>query len=382
MRRGECIRTPGRAWVGLAFIATVVTEGCITEPPLKVRGNTQPPALGDGWAVASPSSVGFDDDKLQEAVDLFYSDSEFRNVVSLLVVRDGKLVLEAYARSPSDRDVKRNIQSVTKSVTSLMFGIARGHGDFQDLDQTLYSILPQDFDEDVAKRAITLRHLLTMRSGIGFDNDDFTTEMLMDRPRNQARYILHKPLVSVPGSIFYYRDADAQLISSAFEAVTGQSLLEVASGSLFAALGIEDFFWEANVDGTSLGAIALFLRPRDLAKLGQLALQRGRWGGAQVVPEDWIDASTTVQSTTDDPEFDYGYYWWIVPELDAFTAWGHGGQFIFVVPSFELVVALTSLPSVDDDSFGTTLPRFLPLARKIIASIETRDPGWPYPSDP
>jgi CubicO group peptidase (beta-lactamase class C family) len=347
----------------------LLSSSCITEPPLKVRGEILPPDLGDGLAVASPAAVGFDEDALAQAVDAFYSDTAFRNAVSLLVVRNRTLVLEAYARSAADRDVKRHTQSVTKSVTSLVFGIARDDGYFQDLDQVLFDILPQDFDAEPAKRSITLRHLLTMRSGIGFDNDDFSREMLMDRPRNQARYILAKPLVATPGSLFSYRDADPQLISSAFEAVTGRSLEDVARERLFAEMGIEDFYWERNVDGTPLGAHALFLRPRDLAKLGLLVLEGGTWNGTRLVSERWIQESTSIQTATDDSELGYGYYWWVVPELDAYSAWGHGGQFIFVVPAEDLVICMTSLPSVDDEAVGTTLPRFLPLVRLVLGSI-------------
>ncbi|HSH75872.1 MAG TPA: serine hydrolase, partial [Longimicrobiales bacterium] len=163
--------------------------------------------------------------------------------------------------------------------------------------------------------------------------------------------------------------ADPQLISSAFEEVTGQTLEDVARERLLSPLGIEDFFWEKNVDGTPLGAHALFLRPRDLAKLGLLVLRRGVWEGTRLVSEDWIDQSTSTRTASDSPDFGYGYYWWIVPELDAYAAWGHGGQFIFVVPSQDLVISMTSLPSVDDDTVGTTLSRFLPLARLVSGSI-------------
>ncbi len=369
MRCGDPAPIVRRARLALALGVASLSWQCISEPPLKIRSDTRPPDLGDGLAVAAPAAAGFDERDLERAIDRFYADSVHRNAISLLVLRNRLLVVEAYARSTADRDVKRNVQSVTKSVTSLVFGVARDDGYFPDLDQPLFDILPEAFDESQAKRAITLRHLLTMRSGIGFDNDDFSRELLMDRPRGQARYILAKPLAFPPGSEFYYRDADPQLLSYAVETSVGRSLEEIASDRIFGPLGIEDHFWEHNVDGTCLGAHALFLRPRDLVKLGLLALDGGRWNGAQIVSTGWIQASTSARTQTDRPGLGYGYYWWVVPELSAFTAWGHGGQFVFVLPGQELVVVMTSLPSVDDDTVGTTLEGFLPLVRLIVEAI-------------
>lgn len=353
----------------LGLLTVVAVSGCILDPELKVQSDTHPVDIGDGWTISAPAAEGFDEAALGDAFAWFYADTAYFNAVSLLIARNGKLIAEAYARSARDRGVKRNVQSVTKSVTSLVFGIARGDGLFPDLDQTLYSILPDAFDQEVEKRQITLRHLLTMRSGILFDNDDFTTEIVRNRPHDQARYILSKALYNSPGAEFYYRDADPQLLSSAVERVTGRTLEAIATERLFGPLGITDYFWEANVDGTSFGPFGLFLRPRDLLKIGQLALQDGEWEGQQIVPQEWIVQSTAAQTQTPQVNADYGYYWWVVPELDAFTASGHGGQFVFVVPADALVIVMTSLPSSDGDVVGTTLDRFLPLVRKILGAI-------------
>jgi CubicO group peptidase (beta-lactamase class C family) len=228
--------------------------------------------------------------------------------------------------------------------------------------------MPGAFDDDPAKRAITLHHVLTMRSGILFDNDNFTTEMIRQRHTDQARYILAKPLYNAPGVEFYYRDADPQLLSSAVEAVTGRSLAAIAAERLFGPLGITDHVWEANVDGSSFGPFGLFLKPRDLLKIGQLALQNGQWEGEHLVPADWIALATDVHTSTTYPDLFYGYYWWIVPELDTYSAWGRGGQFVLVVPADQLVILMTSLPSADDD-VGTMLPRFLPIARRVVGAI-------------
>jgi len=206
-------------------------------------------------------------------------------------------------------------------------------------------------------------------SGIAFDDDDFSEEMIRKRPRDQARYILAKPMYDLAGARFYYRDADPQLLSSAVEAVTGRTLAAIATERLFTPTRITDCFWEANVGGTSFGPFGLFLRPQDLLKLGQLVFQRGRWGTQQLVPTAWIDLATAAHTGTPYAPASYGCYWWVVPELAAATAWGHGGQFVFVVPAQQLVVVKTSLPSSDDDVVGTMLERFLPVARRIVAAI-------------
>jgi CubicO group peptidase (beta-lactamase class C family) len=356
--------------IGILLCALFICTACISDPPLKVRGDTRAAATDDGWPVALPEDEGLDSERLESAYDLFFSDAPYYNAISLLIARDGRLVGEAYARGPADRTVKRNVQSATKSVTSLVFGVAVGDGSFPDLDRTLYSIIPEAFDSDPRKRDITLRHLLTMRSGVAFANGDFSEEMLMDRPRDQARRILAKPLHALPGEQFDYRDADPQLLASAVERVTGRQVAQIAAERLFGPLGISDWYWEANADGTTIGGAALFLRPRDLAKLGQLVLQEGTWNGAELVPPAWLRAATAEQSTTTDPATPYGYYWWLVPELGAYTAWGHGGNFIFIASAQRLVIVMTSLPSADDDNVGTVLSEFIPLARLIVSAAQ------------
>lgn len=367
--------SPGHALLPLLLLA-----GCITEPDLKVRRDVRPEDTGDGWTVSSPSAERFDQVQLDLAVDLFYSGDRYHNAISLLVVRHGRLVLEAFARDPREREIKRNTQSLTKSVTSLVFGIARDRGYFPDLDATLFSILPEKFDDDPAKRRITLRHLLAMRSGLGFDNDRFSREILMDPPRDIVRHILGKPLYAEPGDSFYYRDADPHLLSAALQRVTGMTLEAFARETLFGPLGINDYYWEPDAEGTSLGPVALFLRGRDMARIGEMVLRRGAFGRCgqdrcRIVSAEWIDESTSPHSASWDPAYPYGYYWWVVPELGGFTAVGHGGQFIMVVPHRELVIVLTSLPSTDDDVVGTTLERFMPMARLIVAAAVPDEPG-------
>jgi CubicO group peptidase (beta-lactamase class C family) len=209
-----------------------------------------------------------------------------------------------------------------------------------------------------------------MKSGLDFSNDDFTLEMAYDVRGDGAAHILRKPLVHQPGTFYNYQDCDPHLVGAALERLTGASLEEFAVANLFGKIGISDFIWLRHRDGTTYGAYGLYLTPRNLARLGKLVIQRGQWDGAQVVSPAWIDTSTAKQ-TDMDPEgashgFDYGFYWWRVPELGAFTAYGHGGQYVLVVPAKNLVVVMTAEPDTNGDTAEILLPHFVDLARIVI----------------
>jgi CubicO group peptidase (beta-lactamase class C family) len=355
------------------LILAPLLVGCITEPALKHPHDTHPAELGDGWAVAAPADVGLNPDAVAAVYRRFFSEREFYNAQSLLIVRDGRLVAEGYARELGDRSRIHHVQSITKSVTSLVFGILHDDGVFADVDEPLGTVLPDSsFGSRPQAREITLHHLLTMSSGLELDNHRFAVDLLMRRPRNQARYLLSRPFYAAPGERFRYRDADPQLLSYAIQARTGRTLEDHAVERLFRPLGIVDYHWEKNADGVTLGAHGLWLRPRDLAKIGQLVLDQGIRNGQQVVSAEWVSRSTRpqIEIGQDDPVtsgFSYGYYWWIVPELEAFSAWGHGGQYVFVVPGARLVVVLTARPDSDNRNVGSELKDFLPLVRTILA---------------
>ena len=344
--------------------------------------NINPVELSDGLNISNPADEGFDESALKEAYDLFFSEDEFITGISLLVLRNDKLVAEGYCRDPKDRDVKRNIQSATKSFTSLVFGIAMEMGYFDSLDMKLYDIIPEAFDSDIKKQDITLRHLMTMRSGLAFDNEDFAQELHIEDQENQMTHILAKPLFADPGTRYWYRDCDPQLLSGAILKQTGKTLEEIADENLFEPMGITDYFWEKNIDGHNWAAQALFMCPRDMAKIGLMVLNGGAWEGQQLVPQAWITESTSFQVRYDIPDHDFGshippgfgFFWWVyepdydrLPNIQAFSAVGSGGQYIFMVPEEDLIIIMTSEPYVDG---SVNLERaFFTLAEMIINSI-------------
>lgn len=355
----------------LRLLALLISlSHCAFDGDLKHDLGIVPAALDDGWEIAAPTEVGLSSKALDRVQRELLREDAYRGTLGLLVVKDRKLVFETYLRSMGDRDHYHHIQSMTKSVTSLAFGIARADGDFDSLDLTtgeLFRDAVRGLDSRKAK--ITLEDLFTMRSGLDFDNDVFSIEMWVDKPRDPLRYMLSKPLYADPGKRFYYRDADPQLVGYALSKRTGRNERKLVDERIFRKLGIEDYYWESGEDGTSLAAHGLHLRPRDAAKLGQLLLDRGQWNGETVVPEDWIDAATREQvtSTTRDRRgsfYPYGYYFWIVPDV-GYAAWGHGGQFILVVPAQNVVIVQVSLPDSDDPP-GTSLNEFLELVDPLL----------------
>jgi len=354
----------------ICLVLFITILQCAPDAPFKFNNTTVPEQLNDGWAVGTPDEVDIDQAILNQIYLNFVSEDRFFNAISLLIVKNGMLVFETYCRDVSDRDHFSHVQSVTKSVTSIAFGKALEEGYIDSLDQTLYSVIPDKFPADIRKRSITFRDLLTMTSGLLFDNDDFSIEIYVDKPADPIRYILNKPLYADPGEQFYYRDCDPHLISYSIQRLTGMSEEQWVKEHIFNYLGITNYYWDRDHTGISMGAHGLHLIPRDLAKIGQMILDHGRWNNIQVVDSAWVEISTQSHIETNwqtEPFiYDYGYYWWTIPRRQAFTALGHGGNFIFVVPDKELVIVMTSLPDVDDDEVGTKLNDFEDLINPLL----------------
>jgi CubicO group peptidase (beta-lactamase class C family) len=335
----------------IGLIVLISGFGCVKDEELKTEFNIEALNIGDGWQVSSLASEGFNEETFRVTIMPLFDENNYITVTSMVVVRNGKLVAEAYMRDFQGRYQKRQIQSATKCITSLVIGIALEKNYFTDLDQKLYSIIPEAFDEDARKREITLRHLLTMNSGLKFNNEEIAEELFMKKQENVNKYILTKPLFALPGSGFNYRDCDPQLLSGAIHKQTGLPLDLIANKYLFKPLGITDYFWERNADGDSWASEALFMRPRDMAKIGQLVLNKGKWNGDQLVPEEWIDRSTSTQSDPNagqpaDKRVTFGYYWRIQPGGVAIEANGAGGQQILIIPEKNLVIVYTCEPYV------------------------------------
>jgi CubicO group peptidase (beta-lactamase class C family) len=359
--------------VRLTVLVLLLALSCIPDGQLKHPGTAVPEQLSDGWEVTTPAAAGIAAESLDKAYDAVTAEDRYLNAISLIVVRHGKLVFETYVRSPGDRDRLHPIQSATKCFTSLAAGVAMENGLPADPDSVVYHFFPEKFDTVAAKRQITLRHLLTMRSGLEVSNERFALEVFTGRDIDELAHILGKPLYAQPGEKFWYRDCDPQLVSCVIQHATGRTTEDLMREEVFGPLGIADLYWEKTREGYSHGPTSLHLRPRDMARVGQLVLQRGRWNGEQLIDSTWIDSSTTPRVQLPPDEYPsnqgYGYYWWLLPELGGFTMAGHGGQFICVIPGKDLVIAMTSHSYSGGDA-GTNVEEFAALVGPVVRGCD------------
>ena len=293
----------------------------------------------------------------------------YGDVRAFLVVVDGETVVERYdASSPAD---SHDVFSVTKSVMSVLIGIALEEGHLTSVDQTLAELLPDYapvMDPEVA--GITLEQVLTMMAGLPIDLPD------IHETSDPVRRALTGTRLRSPGEQFLYSDYGANLLSAILVEATGVSTLDFAREHLFGPLGISaepaseplmseanqdlydaaGFAWPVDAQGRHLGFAHLKLTAPDMVKIGQLMLAGGMWEGEQVVPAQWVTHSTSRQVELEDGE-GYGYLWWVIPagQHDAFAAAGFGGQLVEVVPDLDLiVVAATSVPDSESPSMDAS----------------------------
>lgn len=334
----------------LALLPFFTVTSCLKDEPFKqAYGGYTPYDLGDGWEISDPEAENITNENIEKAYRLLYQDDRFWMARSLLVVRNGKLVAEAYPHDLSDRDKYANIQSCTKTFTSIMVGIAIQNGIALSPEDRLYGIYPDLFDDDEAKQHITVDNALTMRTGLEFNNSVHTLQ-LYQTLENSAAFVLDFPVIEVPGTVFNYNDGAPQLISKAIETKAGKSQAEYAREKLFEPLNITNWQWESAHDGTTYGAFSLYMVPRDFIKTGQLLLQNGRWSDQQIIDSVYLARATSVKV---DSAYDsaYGYYFWIDQRNRGYYALGHGGQILLVVPEKELVLLYTAWPYTSGDYF-------------------------------
>jgi CubicO group peptidase (beta-lactamase class C family) len=268
-----------------------------------------------------------------------------RHLQSVIVAADGDVLTERYFRGRTPEDLS-NTHSITKSVLSALAGIAISDGAL-DLDTGAIDVLGsgrRPFVSDPRKARITVRHLLTMTSGLdpGGRHD---IDEIADRGESWVEGPLAAPLVAEPGTTFAYNNGAAHVLSVLIAAKTGRPLLDFAEERLFAPLGIRRYRWPTDPEGNPLGYGHLELQPRDLVSLGQLYRERGRAGSAQVLDAEYVDAATTAATAGGPPEgTPYGFLWWVTQTAGrpSFFAGGFGGQYVSVVPSLRLVVVTTA----------------------------------------
>jgi CubicO group peptidase (beta-lactamase class C family)/sugar lactone lactonase YvrE len=276
---------------------------------------------------------------LTAAIEYLLGQRELYNINSLTVIRHGHIVADVtfYPYQPGEI---HDIASVTKVVTSTLVGIAVDKGYISSVDERVLDFFPDRViaNLDDRKRAMTLKHLLTMTSGLELDEDSECT-------KDAVQCALDLPMVAEPGTVFEYFSAPPLLFSAIVEQTTGMNLLQFARTYLFAPLVISNAIWEASPNGHTLGAGSLRITPHDLARFAQMILQRGMWNGQRVVSEAWLGEATDIHVGET-----YGYYWNHYPEFPIFFGGGGAmGQRFIVSPDNDLVVVYTGFGYAHED---------------------------------
>ena len=301
------------------------------------------------FPTTTPSEVTLDDRLLNNLIRQVGGAKH--DMHSMLLMRRGHVVVEEYYNG-FDEVRTHDLRSATKSITSLLIGIAIDRGDIRSIDDPFVPFVESRYPElDLdSKRDITLRHLLTMSSGLDCDDGDRKTkgqEDRMYRSRDWLRYFLSLDRVNAPGSVTRYCTGGVVALGAVLESATGMSVEAFADEVLFAPLGITHREWAKYDRKRQIDTGGhLELTPRGMAAIGQLVLNRGVHEGRQLVSESWLDEST--RAVTDIRGEPYAYLWWpMTPKygersVQTVIARGNGGQTIMVVPEFELIFVTTS----------------------------------------
>ena len=261
-------------------------------------------------------------------------------IEGLLVVRNGHVVVEAYG-SPNDAHTLFDMESVTKSIVSGLLGVAIEEGHVDGIQSRVLDHFPDTVvnQPSAEKSAITIEDLLTMRSGLDYDNNSESFTSLTD----SVAFILGHGMRAAPGTQWSYSSADVQLLSAILQRGVGMTTEQYALEKLFRPLGIVPGAWLKDASGITVGGFGLSLTLRDLTKIGQLYLDHGAWDGQQLIPAAWVDASVIARVDTPWTRGAMGYLWWVWKEKNAFRAGGRYGQQLAIFPSERLLVAYTAM---------------------------------------
>jgi len=368
------------------------------------------------WPTATPQSVGLDAKALAE-LDADLASGKYGHIDSLLVIRHGKLVYDraykhdydkiysAEAKQPGPlnahdptgpynyfnpwwhpfyrRGDLHTMQSVTKTITSVVIGVATARKEFPDLDTPILKFFDpaKVANVDERKRRMTVRHLLTMTAGFDWREDLPYTDpnnaaSLMEASADWVQFTIDRPMVEEPGARFNYNSGATQMLAHIFRVATGQDIEEYAAKYLFAPLGIEHYFWKRTPSGLADTEGGLYLRPHDLAKIWYLFLKNGVWEGKQIVTADWVKQSV-APATSISPTVKYGLKWWLFHygENNSRLAWagsGFGGQMPIVLPEYDLVIVITGWNTLPDKP---RLSHRIAIERVLRTIVEPRRSG-------
>ena len=305
-------------------------------------------------------------------------DQKYGRIKSLLILKNNKLIAEEYFYGYNCNDLQQ-IRSCTKSVTSLLLGIALDHHKDIDIEQPVFNFFPEyDSLKSGGREQITLKNVLNMTAGLEWD--DYPKEMY--NSDDCFRYILSRPMAAKPGEEFNYNSGGSVLLGGIIQFLEAKKTVAFAKEFLFIPMGITNYIWESHKNDILRCGEGLSLRPRDMAKIGLLVLNDGKWQDKHVVSKKWIRESTKPH-VQESKFFDYGFQWWYhsknnlqwwkdpntasPDEHDLIIALGHGGQYIMIIRDLNLVIVTTSS---DFENSGIALSKIPMVIEKIIPIFE------------
>lgn len=332
------------------YMATLLLTGACTSLPPATYADTATPAaqvaaMAGELETAQPEQLGVDSRPLLH-LSRWLREQQL-DIRSLLVLKDGKLIFERYTDDLS-RDHNYELYSITKTITSLLAGMLIQEGRLS-LDDNIYDVLSKfrpDLKEQLQdKRDITLRHLLSMSSGLHYDFNPENDPIYYGSPDRLKLVAGTTPKVA-PGSEFEYTDVNPVFVAAMVSAAAGMPIADYAADKLFKPLGMHNYEWDrADDQGLASAGWGLRLRPIDLAKVGQLIMDNGQWQGRQLVPESWIKQMSTPVAARD-----FGYYLWLQHIVDTekdMDMMGFKGQFATILPDSRTVVVMTSMLPIE-----------------------------------
>ena len=347
----------------LASCQTTQTEPEYSLAEIENYSYKTPVQLADGWETAKPEPQDISLVKLEDGVRAIMR-GEYPRIHSILIAYQGKLIFEEYfpgytyegERTDYDHTTPHGLGSIAKSLTSLVFGIAYDQGYIEDIDSGILTWYPEYYRPDRAqKEAITIHHLLTMQSGLEWNehsvsyNSRFNDMNRLIRSTNPVDFVLKKKLVDEPGTHFTYNCGCTNLLGDIIYRSTDQSIDEFAKENLFKPLGINNVQWFIFHPDRIIAGPRIDLLPRDLLKIGQLIMQNGMWEDNQIISEEWLSKVFYPSVSIDEWNVDYGFQWWLPRVihpgtqklLEPYMAGGRGGQWLMVYPEQNCILVMT-----------------------------------------
>jgi len=306
----------------------------------------QIPAVNEEFPVASLEAVELDEQRISQMTNLIQGEF-YKRIDGLLILKNNQLVYESYFHGYTGKTL-HNIYSSGKSITSILTGIALDKGLIQSVDVPVLGLLPEYADhqnKDSRKSQITIKHLLNMTAGFAWQEN---TETRMRASPDWVKFTLDLPLAANPGTQGNYATGGVVVLGRIIENQSGLNLAQFAEKYLFGPLGIKEYKWDLMPNGRISAGGSLYLRPRDMAKIGLLMLNKGLWNGKRIVSSEWVEMSGENNLRLPGPFDGYGYLWWKQSflkdnmSLQTYFSSGNGGQDIFIIPAKNMVLVFTT----------------------------------------